>query len=180
MGMFNAYQVADEMMKDKMKEKGMYNDYKDINNADIVIIRGQYDHIENVFSGNDMEFSCVNSYQLSNAQLNKDQILFINCPGNLERNSLQKIHDFVEEGGFLFTTDWALKNVIETTFPGYIEYNRKATGDEVVRVEVLSKDDDFLQTLLSDKDDPQWWLEGSSYPIACALATTPIRPDTGK
>jgi hypothetical protein len=29
----------------------------------------------------------------------------------------------------------------------------------------LDTDDPFLKSLLGPKDDPQWWLEGSSYPI---------------
>jgi len=71
----------------------------------------------------------------------------------------------VEDGGFLFTTDWALRDVLETAFPGYVEYNGQQTGDEVVRVEIHRKDDPLLATLIGPDDDPQWWLEGSSYPI---------------
>jgi len=37
--------------------------------------------------------------------------------------------------------------------------------DEVVRVEILDAADPFLKSLLGPNDDPQWWLEGSSYPI---------------
>ena len=72
---------------------------------------------------------------------------------------------FVESGGFLFTTDWALKHIIEPAFPGYIKYNGRSTADEVVRVEILSEEDPFLKSLIGENDDPQWWLEGSSYPI---------------
>ena len=68
-------------------------------------------------------------------------------------------------GGFLFTTDWALKNIVERVFPGYIEYNNRPTRDEVVRVELLSRDDKFLNSILSSDEEPLWWLEGSSYPI---------------
>jgi hypothetical protein len=78
---------------------------------------------------------------------------------------LRKIKTFVSSGGFLFTTDWALKHVLEEAFPGYVRYNEKRTRDEVVRVEILDTDDPFLKSLLGPKDDPQWWLEGSSYPI---------------
>jgi hypothetical protein len=75
------------------------------------------------------------------------------------------IRRFVEAGGTLFTTDWALKHVIEPCFPGTIEYNQRSTGDDVVRIEVLDRDHRFLQGVLEDGDDPLWWLEGSSYPI---------------
>jgi hypothetical protein len=83
----------------------------------------------------------------------------------VEPVGLRKLERFVFLGGFLFTTDWALRNVLEKAFPGYVEYNEKPTTDEVVRVEVLDFEDPFLKSILGPKDDPQWWLEGSSYPI---------------
>ena len=97
--------------------------------------------------------------------LTPDNILFINCPGTVTKKGLRKIVSFVESGGFLFTTDWALKHVIEPGFPGYLRYNDRPTTDEVVRVEIIADDDPFLQSLIGPNDDPQWWLEGSSYPI---------------
>ena len=78
---------------------------------------------------------------------------------------MKNLVEFVENGGFLFTTDWALKHVIEPGFPGTLRYNGRATGDEVVRVEIDAREDPFLQSLISEEDDPQWWIEGSSYPI---------------
>jgi hypothetical protein len=91
--------------------------------------------------------------------------MFVNCAGNFTPPGLRKLHQFVHEGGFLFTTDWALKNVLEPAFPGFVEYNGRPTADDVVRVEILSEDDPFLSSILGPGDDPQWWLEGSSYPI---------------
>jgi hypothetical protein len=32
-------------------------------------------------------------------------------------------------------------------------------------VELVERDDPFLKSILGPSDDPQWWLEGSSYPI---------------
>jgi hypothetical protein len=54
---------------------------------------------------------------------------------------------------------------LEKAFPGYVEYNQKPTKDEVVRVEIIDIEDPFLKSILGPEDDPQWWLEGSSYPI---------------
>ena len=76
-----------------------------------------------------------------------------------------KVRDFVAAGGSLFTTDWALRNVIEPAFPGLVEYNDRSTGDDVVGIEVVDSDSPYLQGVLDGADDPQWWLEGSSYPI---------------
>ncbi len=166
MGMPNAYKVANEMLKDRMKDTGMLDEFKELEHSDSVVVKGTYDHIERVFNNIGVEFGYVDSSNFNNFSLNPEQIIFINCPGNLDPHGLRKLKSFVYNGGFLFTTDWALKNIVEKVFPGYIEYNNRPTRDEVVRVELLSNDDKFLNSILSSDEEPLWWLEGSSYPIS--------------
>jgi hypothetical protein len=165
--MKNAYRIAQELMDDRLKEKDSeaYNDIQDIKEADVIVVRGVHDHIEQVFSMSGTPFTLINPEKLDRAELRQDQIVFINCPGEINSLGLNKLTSFVSGGGFLFTTDWALKNVLEKAFPGYVEYNQQATSDEVVRVEILDTEDPFLKSILGPKDDPQWWLESSSYPI---------------
>ena len=55
---------------------------------------------------------------------------------------MRRIERFVRAGGLLYTTDWALKNVVEQVFPNTIKHNGMSTGDEVVPVLV----DDGLAT----------------------------------
>jgi len=128
-------------------------------------VRGTYDFIEQVFNGIGLKYKIVQVETLDMMQLAPEQIVFINCPGDISNKALRNLVSFVEKGGFLFTTDWALRHVIEKGFPGYISYNGRNTQDEVVRVEILTTDDPFLKSLIGEHDDPQWWLEGSSYPI---------------
>lgn len=165
--MSKAYKVAQEMLKDRLKDvdESMAKEFDEINESDIVIVRGGYDFIEQVFSGIGLKHKTIGAGNLGSIELNPEQIVFINCPGNVGPRGLRKLVKFVENGGFLFTTDWALKHIIEPGFPGYIKYNGRSTADEVVRVEILSEEDPFLKSLIGENDDPQWWLEGSSYPI---------------
>jgi hypothetical protein len=165
--MKNAYRIAQELIDDRLKEKDSeaYYDIQDIKEADVIIVRGIYDHIEQVLSMSGTPFTIIDPEELDRAELRQDQIVFINCPGEINSSGLNKLTSFVSEGGFLFTTDWALKNVLEKAFPGYVEYNQQVTSDEVVRVEILDTKDPFLKSILGPKDDPQWWLESSSYPI---------------
>ena len=165
--MKNAYRIAQEMLDDRLKERDpdAYADLQDIKGADVIVIKGEYDHIEQVLSVSETPCTIIKPEDLNHAELRPDQIVFVNCPGKIKGQGLRKLTTFVSDGGFLFTTDWALRNVLEKAFPGYVEYNEKATADEVVRVEVLDKEDPFLKSLLGPDDDPQWWLEGSSYPI---------------
>ena len=166
-GMDRAYTIADELIKDKLRESApdSFDAIESMDEADILVVQGVHDHIQQVLGLAGTRFALVTPSSLSTAELRQDQVMFINCGAKFERRGLSRISKFVEDGGFLFTTDWALKDVLEPAFPGYVEYNRRRTGDEVVRVEIHAEDDPFLRTLIGPEDDPQWWLEGSSYPI---------------
>jgi hypothetical protein len=133
--------------------------------SDIVVVAGCYDHVERVLGALDVPYKAVGSGLLRQVRLRPDQMVVVNCPGNLTGPEIVQIRDFVAAGGTLFTTDWALRNVIEPAFPGYIEYNDNATTDDVVRIDVIDTNSPYLQGVLDSDDDPQWWLEGSSYPI---------------
>jgi len=165
--MKKAYRIAQELLNDRLKEKApdAYRELQSVKDADVIVVPGQYDHIESVLSLSETPFTLVGRERVDTIDLRPDQIVFINCPGHIRTRGLRKIETFVNEGGFLFTTDWALKHVLEEIFPGYLEYNQRATTDEVVRVEVKDTEDPFLKSILGPNDDPQWWLEGSSYPI---------------
>jgi hypothetical protein len=133
--------------------------------GDIVVVRGIYDHVELVLDAFDMAYTPVEAGQLGDVRLRPEQLLVVNCPGQLGRRDLGRIASFVGSGGSLFTTDWALKHVIEPAFPGTVSYNSRPTADDVVRVEMRAHDNPFLLGVMDGRDDPQWWLEGSSYPI---------------
>jgi len=165
--MSTSYKIAQEMIKDKLRDvdENMADKFDDLNTSDIIVSRGKYDSIERVFSGMDINFKVIEPYHFEIVDLDPGKIVFMNCPGEVTNKGLKNLVDFVDKGGFLFTTDWALKHVIEPGFPGYIEYNNQPTLDEVVRVKILTENDPFLQSLLGPNDDPQWWLEESSFPI---------------
>ncbi len=163
----NAYKFAASIVKEEMRRDAPLTAeaLTEIIESDLVVVGGCYDHVERVLSALEVPFKKVSDQQLSDLKLNPEQLLIINCPGNLPDFSLRQVAKFVESGGTLFTTDWALRNVIEQAFPGVIEYNDTPTGDDVVRIQVLDSQSPYLQGVLDVDDDPQWWLEGSSYPI---------------
>ena len=166
-GMKRAYRVARELLWDRLDDTspGTTAILKQVHQADLIVVQGQYDHIESVLESAGMPFSVITTSRLERAKLRPDQIVFINCPGLITSKAVRKLQQFVHQGGFLFTTDWALKHVLQPAFPGFVEYNQRPTADEVVRVEILDRQDGFLQSVLDAEDDPLWWLEASSYPI---------------
>jgi hypothetical protein len=133
--------------------------------SDIVVVEGCYDQVQLVLGALELPHTSIRDDQLGHAPLGADQLLVINCPGHVPARVLPRIRDFVERGGSLFTTDWALRHVLEPAFPGLVEFNERPTADDVVRIEVKSSDNPFVKGVLEDGDDPQWWLEASSYPI---------------
>lgn len=165
--MNSSYRLAQELLRDRLKEKApeILADLEAIHAADVIVIRGEYDHIERVLDAADTPFTLVDPPAVEQASLRPDQVVFINCPGHLGKKALRKLQRFVHGGGFLFTTDWALKHVIEKAFPGYLEFNERPTRDDVVRIEILDQEDKFLPEVLDADEDPLWWLESSSYPI---------------
>ena len=165
--MDRAYEVSIRALREKMRRDNPAEErqLQEISQTDVIVVRGQYDRVQDVLRAMDIPFTLVSAAQLDRINLSPSQVIFINCPGKLSRKGIGKIHQFVEAGGFLVTTDWALRHVIEPAFPGLMRYNDKPTRDDVVRIEILEGGNRFLEGLVSPGEDPQWWLEGSSYPI---------------
>lgn len=165
--MSRAYEAAAKIAKLRIVEDSPDDAraLEGVRDSDIVVVPGEYDQVELVLDALQMPYLKLSPEQVAKTPLRPEQLLIVNCPGKLPRESITSVRDFVTKGGSLFTTDWALRNVIELAFPGYIEYNENPTTDDVVRIEVLKKDNPFLKGVMDKGDDPQWWLEGSSYPM---------------
>jgi hypothetical protein len=165
--MDRAYEVSIRALREKMRRDNPTEErqLQEISQTDVIVVRGQYDRGQDVLRAMDIPFTLVSAAQLDRINLSPSQVVFINCPGKLSRKGVGQIHQFVEAGGFLVTTDWALRHVIEPAFPGLMRYNDKPTRDDLVRIEILEGGNRFLEGLVSPGEDPQWWLEGSSYPI---------------
>ncbi|MFX0139233.1 MAG: hypothetical protein ACFFDN_36665 [Candidatus Hodarchaeota archaeon] len=165
--MEQAYKASSKIMEKRMaKERPMDLEIlRKVKESSIIIVAGSYDKIELVLDMIKVPYILIQPYEVSHIKLNPNQILIINCPGNIDDEALPKIKEFIKKGGFLFTTDWALLNILEKIFPRYLKYNQRPTADDCIRVEVLDKSNKFLEGLFNEDADPIWWLESSSYPI---------------
>jgi len=155
--------VARERMRQEAPEQAAA--LEEVEAGDIVVVRGTYDHVELVLDALHLPYNAVEPAAVGRLRLSPGQLVVVNCPGQIGRDGVAAVRRFVEAGGTLFTTDWALRHVVEPAFPGVIAYNGRPTGDEVVRIEVLDGCNRFLDGVLDGDDDPLWWLEASSYPI---------------
>jgi hypothetical protein len=162
--MDEAYKAAAKLTR-RLMEKEKPEDLKHLGSTQVVLVRGCYDKGESIFTHCGIPVTTIEPDQVATVPLDPDQILYVNCPGQLDERSIERVRSFVTGGGLLVTTDWALKHVLEKAFPGFVAYGGKATADDVVRVVFEPVEDTFLEGLLDPNDDPLWWLEGSSYPI---------------
>ena len=165
--MRKANRVAAEMVKKRLRSRG--NDLELLSKAgaaDIVIVAGTYDRAQDALGAMDIKHVVIRPRLVAKLDLMATQTLLINCPGNIGKEGRAKIESFVRRSGFLVTTDWALKNVVQRAFPGTIRHNGVETGDDVVKVQIHEhKKEELLDGIKLSQENPRWWLEGSSYPI---------------
>lgn len=132
----------------------------------IIVVRGSMDHIEEVLVAANIRHTVIDPAQVAGYDFNADMIVMVDCPGHMPDAGVQRIEKFVRAGGLLYTTDWALLNLVQKAFPKTIVHNGRSTADEVVPVQIIEKDDNLMSKMLLTKNaEPQWWLEGGSYPI---------------
>ncbi|MFW9877804.1 MAG: hypothetical protein ACFFG0_32380 [Candidatus Thorarchaeota archaeon] len=165
--MEQAYKASSKILEKRMaKERPIDLEIlQKVKESSIIIVSGSYDKVEMVLDMIKVPYVLVQPEEVSQIELKPDQILIINCPGNIYDDVLPNIKEFVKQGGFLFTTDWALLNILEKIFPELVKYNQKPTGDDCVAVQVVDKSNKFLEGLFKADEEPIWWLESSSYPI---------------
>jgi len=162
-----AYQAGGKAVRRLLAERDpkTHERLSSLEKADIVVVSGTMDHVEWVLEALGLSYRLVAPGRLPRARLRPDQTVIVNCPGVVPAEAVGRVRTFVEEGGRLFTTDWALRNLLEPAFPGYVAYNDCETGDEVVPIRPLRWDHPLLAGMMDGPANPQWWLENASYPI---------------
>jgi hypothetical protein len=161
--MLNAYRAAQRIVERELSDDDRRL-LADMNDSDVIVVEGTYDRVQDVLKLANLQHRVIPPAAMGTLHLQSHQLLIVNCPGQVGRAGITAIRDFVERGGSLITTDWALKYVLEPAFPGLVAYNEHPTADDVVRIEIASRHP-FLSGVFQAGADPLWWLEGSSYPI---------------
>jgi hypothetical protein len=106
----------------------------------IVEIKGKWDDCGHILHNFALPSTKVPSSQLAKTDLTRTKILLVNCGANFDSEALQKIREFVEHGGYLLSTDWALDSCIAKAFPGFVQWNNGYTENSVVDAVVVDDD----------------------------------------
>jgi hypothetical protein len=112
--------VAESLKRNRTTD---YEDLKKGAKHDIVAVSGVFDTVQDVLDKMKIPRTLVDKDGFEKQDLSKTSALLINCDEfegakRLSNASIAKIRDFVARGGYLFTSDWGLVDVIERAFPG--------------------------------------------------------------
>lgn len=158
--MTKAYKLAALAVRQRYAEQ--HPEYLEVldglTKRDVAVYTGTYDSVQHVLEPLGVPFTTNPAVTRTAARVH-----FANCPCNSQPALVKNVERLVRDGAWLVSSDWALESVVQAAFPDTVRRGQGVTGDEVVGVEP------WLSSLWSDVvvpgTDPQWWLEGSSYPI---------------
>ncbi|MEM9068800.1 MAG: hypothetical protein AAGE52_09850 [Myxococcota bacterium] len=126
-----------------------------LSKSDVAVLTGVHDSVQHVLSALGIPHT-MDPKKLT------QQVVFVNCAGGYDPKRGAALEAHARAGGLVVSSDWAL-DTIARAFPGTVRRAPKATKDEVVAVEATQGS--LWDEIVVLGADPQWWLEGSSYPV---------------
>ena len=174
MSLGNAYKTSGEIFKQasKLYKPGLLEQLGAIKERDIVVVKGQHDHIEKLLDTIKVNYELIGVEAIP--KHNGGRVMFVNCAsyGGLGEKTKETVKDFVSEGGRLVTTDWAL-GFVSSVFPG--KYKKTVdTSNDVVEVQPVADLGRNLIGLNYAQCHPKWWLEGASHVYDIEKGVVPI------
>src|ERR1041384_5160101 len=130
-----------------------------VEKAEVVIVTGSADHMEQVMQRAGVKYALVTPDDLPDLPLRWQQILMVNCTGQMTPRAMERVRRFVNAGGMLYTTDHAVHYLIEKIFPGTIRFNGQATQEEIFPMEV-SGDRGLVAKIVTPGHQPRWQTAG--------------------
>lgn len=128
----------------------------------VVEVAGQWDKADKTLSKLGIPYRHVKERDIAPELLSTCKVLIINCAGDLKRDKLQAIRDFVSQGGYLLTTDWALDRMLAQTFPGYVSWNKGTNHKDIYDAEYLAPDSVLANNTVSSAF---WKLDQASHTV---------------
>lgn len=161
-----AQRAAGLLLMDQLRERSpeVFGRIRRCPPRSILLVDGKYDHTDRVLRALRLPFRSCTSSTFDRQSLRGVRLLIIDCPGMVGSHGARRIRGFVEEGGTLLTTDWAVLHVLEEAFPGFVRFTRSPTRDDVVRISRVEHDP-LLDRLFPPGRLACWWIENRSYPV---------------
>jgi len=128
-----------------------------VRQASVVVVSGSADHMDQVLRKAQMKFVVVRPDELPNLPLHSQQVLMVNCRGEMSAAARDRVRRFVAAGGFLYTTDHAVHELVEKIFPMTIAWNHTSTQEGIFPMQTT----------------------GTRAPAACSSTWAPARRSAG-
>ncbi|NMC05253.1 MAG: hypothetical protein GYA24_08585 [Candidatus Lokiarchaeota archaeon] len=186
-----------EVKRRKMEALGKASIVKAVEQKGKVLsIKGQYDQPDKVMNYCYAAVKdTINPNQFNKVNLSNYDLVVIGCPGNeIPSEYHLRFRDYVAGGGWILSTDWVLRTIVEPIFPGYIAWNGEKTADTVVDCQISEPNHPFMHGVIeglkgfkggdeakmgpkslkaaqaggvrADAINFRWWLEDKSFPIS--------------
>ncbi|MFL5347366.1 MAG: hypothetical protein ACJ8AT_21490 [Hyalangium sp.] len=135
-----------------------------VRQASVVVVSGSADHMDQVLQRAGVAFVVVNPADLPELPLHSRQVLMVNCRGEMSQAARERVRRFVAAGGFLYTTDHAVKELIQPTFPNTIAFNDITTNEADFPLQLRGEEKDRgLLKHLGEQSSQRWQLAGGGY-----------------
>jgi hypothetical protein len=142
---------------------------------EVLVVTGEFDHQENVLRDLGIPHTLISPYDprlMKGEAFDQPRFVFWNCGAAVNARYASRlgvrVKAFVDGGGFLFTSDWALDNVLKPSFPGYVE---PGSGPDLPKMvlDIAPTTAGVGHALLEGVFQPglvgRWWLEQQSHEI---------------
>jgi hypothetical protein len=133
----------------------------------VLAVTGCYDEVQQVIPhvyGHEKKVVSPSEFA-SIRDLSKYDVIVIGCPGKaLPKDQSEKLVQFVEQGGYLLTTDLCLGNVTSKLFPKKLGV-ADSTGELNVAVKILQPDHKFMRGI-SLPENFKWHIQSGGEYIA--------------
>ncbi len=156
----NAYDDSIKLMKAKLQKDdlGLFNALSQVQPGEIMVVTGSYDSIETILSKSKIPYT---ELKYANGFTKNAGVIFVNCSSSYSLNK-DALRSFVQYGGYLVTTDWALDLIVKSIF-GNIG-KKGGTPNDVVDV-TPDEQSFYVKGAFPKGIKPAWWLEGGSHVI---------------
>jgi hypothetical protein len=141
--------------------------------GELLVVAGAYDRVEDILDLLGLPYDTVTVRDLDRASLRGRRVVFVNCSNEAPSPKANgRLRSYVEGGGYLLGTDWAVENVMKRAFPEYLAPLERRGRNSITRDETISihacgeaRGHFLVEGTALDRHDARWWLEESSYPF---------------
>ena len=144
---------------------------RSVNPRNVRVVHGSYDECQHVLHALEVRHGWIAPDTLALKPVDPEvRVLFVNCSGTrFDAAAIRHLEAFVARGGWLFSTDWGLENVVEAAFPGYV--SKAAQDGRPVMIEDRTIDvrltggGPLVRGIPASGERQRWWVEDSSLAI---------------